>query len=161
MKRTQSLLLCALIAGAVLLDQIAKAVLVRALPLGECTRAFLGIRLHHTRNTGVAFSFLQAHPQILTVLIALILLGCVLYLFLGTRKFALSQRVCLALIIGGGLGNLVDRIRLGFVVDFIEPTFVRFAVFNSADTVLTCAVAALAFLVIREALREKKAGSAQ
>ncbi|MDR3344473.1 MAG: signal peptidase II [Oscillospiraceae bacterium] len=144
-----------LMAAVVLLDQAIKALVVRKLPLWKPTPSVLGFRLQHTRNTGAAFSFLREHPQLLSVFIGVILLGCVLWLFIG-KKRPYSQNVCLALVCAGGLGNLVDRIAHGYVVDYIEPVFMRFAIFNFADTVLTCAVAVWAGLLFRQTLLERK-----
>ncbi|MDR1409766.1 MAG: signal peptidase II [Oscillospiraceae bacterium] len=148
-------LLPLIMAAVVLLDQVIKALIVRKLPLWESTPSVLGFRLHYTQNTGAAFSFLREHPQVLAVFIGAILLGCIVYLFIGKER-PYSQSVCLALICAGGLGNLIDRIAYGYVVDYIEPTFVSFAIFNFADMVLTCSVAVWAVLLFRQTLRERK-----
>ena len=60
------------------------------------------------------------------------------------KKRAKFMNICLVLMISGGIGNIIDRIRLGYVIDFIEPTFVNFAVFNFAD----CLITVSAFLII-------------
>ena len=144
-------ILALLIAIPILIDQVIKHLVLLCLPLREPTQSLLGFRLNHTRNTGAAFSFLDEHPAILAVVVSLILIGCVVYLFADEKKRPFSQSVCLALICAGGLGNLIDRLRLGYVLDYIEPVFIRFAIFNFADMVLCCAVAAWAFLLIRDA----------
>jgi len=150
-------LLPLLMAAAIVLDQITKTLIVHYLPLGEPARDFLGFRLHHTRNTGAAFSILREHPQLLAIAVGVVLLGCVIWLFAELKR-PYAQSVCLALICAGGLGNLIDRIRFGYVIDFIEPVFMRFAIFNVADMVLTCAVVVWFFLLIREAWLERRVG---
>jgi signal peptidase II len=139
-----------LTAAVILLDQAIKLLVRGKLPLWEATRTFAGFRLHHTQNTGAAFSFLRGHPQVLTVVVGVILLAAIIYLFTEIKKRPYSQSVCLALICGGGIGNLIDRLCFGYVVDYIEPVFIRFAIFNFADIVLTCSVAVWAFLLFRE-----------
>jgi signal peptidase II len=141
-------------AAAVALDQAIKALVVRRLPLLSPTQSVLGFRLHHTQNTGAAFSFLKEHPQLLSVFIGVILLGCLIWLF-AEKKRPYAQSLCLAFICAGGLGNLIDRIAQGYVVDYLEPTFMRFAIFNFADMLLTCSVAVWILLLVRQSVRER------
>ena len=60
------------------------------------------------------------------------------------------------MIIAGGLGNLIDRLFRGFVVDYIEPLFIEFAIFNFADILVTCGCIALAIWMIYDVYRESK-----
>ena len=149
------ILLPCIIAAAIALDQILKALVIKYLPLHEPTESFLGFRLHYTRNTGAAFSLFSERPLFLAVTVGVIISVCVFYLFFDLKR-PYTQSVCIALICAGGLGNLVDRIRLGYVIDYIEPVFVRFAVFNFADMVLTCTVTVWAFLLFREIIKEQR-----
>jgi signal peptidase II len=155
-QKIQMALLPLIIAAVVGLDQAIKALVVRFLPIGEPTESLLGFRLLHTRNTGAAFSLFRDSPRLLTVATGLVLLACLAYLFLINKKKVFSQNLCLALVCGGGLANLLDRIRLGYVIDYIEPVFINFAVFNFADSVLCCAIGVWAFLQLREALRGRR-----
>ena len=84
--------------------------------------------LHYSQNTGMAFSLLQDRPRFLLVLISVILLTLIYYIFKEKKL-----RLGIALILAGGLGNLLDRLIHGYVIDFINPLFVNFAIFNIAD----------------------------
>ena len=95
-------------------------------------------------NSGVAFSFLSNAGWLLTAFIAVLLL-CVTAWLLVKPDMQKMQRVGLWLLAGGALGNLYDRLVYGAVIDFIELTFVQFAVFNLAD-ICICVGAGLTIL---------------
>ena len=101
---------------------------------------------HYTENTGMAFSLFADSPALLTAVTAL-LLAAVLAGILLPGKSSHAVRAGLSLVLAGGLGNLWDRIVRGYVIDFIELRFVRFAVFNVAD-ICVCAGAGLCILVL-------------
>ncbi|MCL2023845.1 MAG: signal peptidase II [Oscillospiraceae bacterium] len=148
-------ILIALILAAVGIDQLLKQLVILYLPLRQPTDSILGFRLHHTHNTGAAFSIFREHPNFLAIFVSIVILGCLIYLFADPKR-PYPQSVCLALICAGGMGNLVDRLRFGYVLDYIEPVFMRFAIFNFADMILTCAVAVWTFLLFRELLKERR-----
>lgn len=99
------------------------------------------VNLRPVENRGMAFSMLSGQGLFLTVLTALLVMAVAGWL-LARPNAPAAERAGLWLIVGGGLGNLYDRITAGVVSDFIELAFVRFAVFNVAD-VCICAGAAL------------------
>ena len=76
--------------------------------------------------------------------------------FMKKIKFGVEY-VCIALIIAGGAGNLIDRVFRGFVVDYIEPLFIDFAIFNFADILVTCSAIVLIIWTIYDIYREHKA----
>ena len=102
------------------------------------------IDLRPVQNRGMAFSMLSGQTLALTVFTALLIAGLVGWLVARPDAPRLA-RAGLWLIVGGGLGNLYDRLATGSVTDFIELAFVRFAVFNLAD-VCICVGAALVVL---------------
>ena len=102
------------------------------------------VRCRPVRNSGMAFSMLSNHTWLLIALTALVALGLTAYLLLKPEEPPL-QRAGLWLVVGGGLGNLADRLFYGSVIDFIELEFVRFAIFNVAD-ICVCVGAGLAML---------------
>ena len=112
------------------------------------------LRLKPVRNTGVAFSMLSGTGAPVAVGTALVLAALTVYLLKKPDEPTLV-RTGLWLIVGGGLGNLADRLIHGAVLDFIEPIFVRFAIFNVAD-VCVCVGAALAALGLLMAETRKK-----
>ena len=126
-------------AGVVALDQFTKYLTVANIPLYTHVPVIPGIvRLTYVQNTGAAFSLFRG-MQWLFVLVFLVL--TVLLLWEYYRKplpFTRLERFCLAAVYGGGLGNMLDRVRLGYVVDMIETEFIVFPVFNVADCFITC-----------------------
>lgn len=110
----------------------------------------LGLTYFH--NTGAAFGFLAEQNWgrwVLTVIVSLLLCVVVWYYFrLPRARRNWWVRVPLILVFAGGLGNLIDRVRLGFVVDMLEFLFVRFAIFNLADVFITVGGFAFVGIVI-------------
>ena len=135
------MLFAGLIAAA---DQFTKYLVVQNMGLYEEVPLLPGVLgLTHVRNQGAAFSSFQG-MQWLFALIFLVFTGLVLYeYFKKPMGFTTFERWCIAAIYGGGLGNMIDRVRLGYVVDMIETTFMEFPVFNVADCFITCGCAAL------------------
>ena len=129
-------------AGVFLADRLTKALSVRIPPEGTALiPGVLGLR--QARNTGMAFSLLSGHPLLLGILSLAILAGA--FLALRGRKLSGLTRTALALMLGGALGNLADRLLTGYVPDMLEFLFVDFAVFNVADACLVtgCGLAVL------------------
>lgn len=135
-------------AAVVILDQVSKAIVVNTLEVGE-SAGFIPyvIGFYHTHNTGAAFSMLKDNRWVFMVLsfIAMALIGYMLYRF---RSRHILLTFSLAMILGGGIGNMIDRIRLGYVVDFLNFQFVDFAVFNIADSFITVGAVLLGVYVI-------------
>lgn len=126
------------------LDQLTKYLVVAGIPLGGHMPFLPGIlELTYVRNDGAAFSSF-AGMQGLFALIFLAFTGVVLYEYfkkpMGFTKF---ERWCIAAVYGGGLGNMIDRLRLGYVVDMLNTQFMNFPVFNVADCFITCGCIAL------------------
>ena len=126
------------------LDQLTKYLVVASIPLGGHVPFLPGIlELTYVRNDGAAFSSF-AGMQWLFALIFLAFTGAVLYEYfkkpMGFTKF---ERWCIAAVYGGGLGNMIDRLRLGYVVDMLNTQFMNFPVFNVADCFITCGCIAL------------------
>lgn len=123
----------------VLADQLVKYLTVFHIPLYDHVPLLDGvIRLTYVQNTGAAFSFLQGARWLFVALFAVITVLLIYEYFFKRQPFTKLDRWCLAAIYGGGLGNLIDRIRLGYVVDMFETEFIKFPVFNVADCFITC-----------------------
>jgi len=133
--------------GVFLADRVLKIFILNNFVLGE-TQGFIPgvLQLTYIQNTGMAFGFLRDHQWIPMVLTPLLLLGVLFVLFRKQLFPNLVCRLALAGIFAGGLGNWVDRLLYGFVVDMFEFTFVRFAVFNLADVFIT--VGGTVFIVV-------------
>ncbi len=125
--------------GIVGLDQWTKWLVQENIPLFGRVEAIPGLfSLTYTQNTGAAWSAMEGMIW-LFVLIFLVFAAGMVWEFitnkLGTTTF---ERWCIAAVFGGGLGNMIDRIRMGYVVDMIRLEFMDFPIFNVADCFITC-----------------------
>ena len=145
----QFLLLSLFAVGITALDQLTKYLTVANIPLFDHIPFLPGVlRLTYCQNTGAAFSMLEGQ-QWLFALMFFLLTGLLLWeFFKKPLPFSSFDRWCIAAIYGGGLGNMIDRVRLGYVVDMIQTEFMDFPVFNVADSFITCGCIALMISLI-------------
>ena len=127
------------VGAVVLADQFTKALVVANIPLGGHV-AFLPSFLDFTyvRNTGAAFSSFEGMQWLFALIFLVFTLGIFYEYFRKRMPFSNFERWMIAAIYAGGLGNMIDRLRLGYVVDMIETQFMEFPVFNVADCFITC-----------------------
>lgn len=126
-------------AAVVALDQFTKYLTVSNILLGHDIPAIEGLfHLTYVHNYGAAFSSFSGARWFFVALF-LVFLGVVIWEF-STKKmpFTTLERWCIVSILAGGLGNVIDRVRLGYVIDMIEVDFMEFAIFNVADCFITC-----------------------
>ena len=151
-----------LLLAVVALDQVTKAIIVRKLELHEYRPIIDGLlSLSHGHNRGAAFGFLSDaklpyQPELLSVL-SFAALVAITYYFVRLPATARFPRLALALVLGGAVGNLIDRVRLGYVVDFLHVYWRSHAWpdFNVADSAITVGVVLLILDILREARAEK------
>lgn len=125
--------------GIVAADQVTKLLVVENIPLFGNVPLIPGVvRLTYVQNTGAAFSLFQGMQWLFALLFVLLTAAVVWEYFKKPLPFTTLERWCIAAIYGGGLGNMIDRLRLGYVVDMIETEFISFPVFNVADSFITC-----------------------
>lgn len=116
-------------------------------PSREFIKGFLGFR--YTENTGAAFSILRDQQLLLIVLTFLILAGMTGYLIKAVKTNAPTPvKIAFVFVISGAIGNFIDRIRLNYVVDFLEFKFIDFPIFNIADVCVVAGVILLAYSTI-------------
>ena len=133
------LLLALFSAGVVALDQYTKYLTVlRIAPYAdvEFIPGFLGFTF--VKNTGAAFSSFEGQQWLFALIFAVFTAAVLWEYFKKPMPFTTLERVCIAAIYAGGLGNMIDRVRLGYVVDMIETKFMEFPVFNVADCFICC-----------------------
>ena len=156
-QKTKSNLMLVLIALVVIaLDQLTKRAVQQNLALGEALLVFPPwefVRIVHWVNTGAAFGMFQGGNAVLIGLTVAITLAILIY-YQTLPEDHLFQRICLALMVGGSIGNLIDRLTLGYVVDFVVVG--RFPVFNLADS---CVTVSVVLLLISTIIEERKAQS--
>ncbi len=131
-------------AGIVAVDQLTKLLVVENIPLYADVPLLPGVvQLTYAQNTGAAFSILQGQQWLFALIFALFTVAIVWAYFKKPLPFSKFEWFCIAAIYGGGLGNMIDRLRLGYVIDMIETQFIEFPVFNVADSFITCGCIAL------------------
>ena len=146
-------------AVVILLDQLSKAWITSHFAFGESLTVLSVFNLVLAHNTGAAFSFLNDAGGIQRWLfsgIAIIASAWIVWL-LRKHRTQLLFSLALSMILGGALGNLIDRLTYGFVVDFLSFHWDEhyFPAFNLADSAITCG----AFLLILDSFKEKKHGT--
>lgn len=126
-------------AGIVVADQVTKYLTVASIPLYQDVPFLPGVlNLTYVQNTGAAFSSFEGQQWLFAV-IFLVFTGLIFWeYYKKPMGFLPFERWCIAAVYGGGLGNMIDRVRMGYVVDMIETSFMDFPVFNVADIFITC-----------------------
>ena len=125
------------------LDQATKLLITESLSRGESVNVFFGLDLTNTRNTGVAFGALEGNGTVVGALIAVVLVFLIGFFALNSARRWLWLPV--GMLLGGAIGNLVDRVREGAVIDFIDP--VAWPAFNVADMAIVGGVATLLYVL--------------
>lgn len=134
----------------ILLDQLSKQWIVNHIPLNAIRKCVPGIfSLTYLRNYGAAFSIFQNQQWLFTV-ITLTVVGAACYYFIKNINGNFWFLFGLLLIISGGIGNFIDRLRLSYVVDMVHLDFMNFAIFNVADSYLTVGVVILFIALWKE-----------
>ena len=138
----------------VAVDQAIKA-LIRQRPNGSVLFEIPHVAsIVHRSNTGAAFSLFAGRTALIT-LVSVGLMALLLWLLLRAMRISQEGKLALALLVGGGLGNLIDRVLLGSVTDYIRLTFIDFPVFNFADILITVSIGFLLLLILTGRLEER------
>ncbi|GAB6935884.1 MAG: signal peptidase II [Calditerricola sp.] len=126
-------------ASVLAVDQLTKWAVIRFMEIGESIPIWDGVfHLTSHRNRGAAFGILQGQRWLFVLIAALVVIALAAYLPRVRRDRPLGT-VALALLLGGALGNLVDRIRFGEVVDFLDVRLINYPIFNVADSAIVIA----------------------
>ena len=143
-------IIAGIIAALIALDQVVKAYVVQNIALGEIKSWIPNlVSLTYLQNRGAAFSMLQDQQWFFAVITLVVMTGAIWYLHKHIED-SFWIVLGLVLIIAGGLGNFIDRISQGFVVDMFHLDFVNFAIFNVADSYLTVGVIVLLLAMLKE-----------
>lgn len=153
------------IALGIILDQLTKWLATRFLmPVDTVPLIRFGdtqvLNLTYVENTGAAFGMLKDAPWVFNTISTVAIIVMLAYLYLGHTDTKLSG-IALAMLISGGVGNMIDRIALHYVVDFIDFRLINFAVFNGADSFVCIGAGLLVLALIREMMKESKAQKAK
>ncbi|MFS9101795.1 signal peptidase II [Streptococcus sp. A12] len=148
MKRKVSIFISILL--LIILDQAVKGYVVKEIPLGGMRRFIPKVvSLTYLKNSGAAFSMLENQQWFFTI-ITLIAMGAAFVYLYRHINGSIWLLLGLTLIISGGIGNFIDRLRQGFVVDMFHLDFMNFAIFNVADIYLSIGVGLLLIYLLRE-----------
>lgn len=137
-------------------DQITKFLATKFLA-SSSTKPFIKgfIQFRYALNDGMAFSLFSGARWIFVALTAVVCGGVLWWMFTNRCK-SLWLYWSLGVIVAGGVGNLIDRAVIGSVVDFIEPVFVNFAVFNIADCAVTVGAVSLVAYLVSDLFKKEK-----
>lgn len=142
MKRFWKYLL--LVVAIVAADQVTKYLVVANIPLYGKVEVLPGIvGLTYARNTGAAFSAFEGQQWLFALIFVLFTGALLMEYFKFQLPFTNLERWLIAAVYAGGIGNMIDRVRLGYVIDMIRTEFITFPVFNVADCFITCGCSAL------------------
>ena len=140
----QALFLALFAAIIVVADQITKYLVLTGIPLHSHVDFLPGVvGLTYVQNDGAAWSSFSGMQWLFALIFVLFTVGVVYEYRKRTMKFTNFEWWCIAAIYAGGLGNMIDRVRLGYVVDMIQTDFMNFPVFNVADCFICCGCIAL------------------
>ena len=146
------------IIGIITLDQVSKLLALTFLQGSDSVIIINKVlRLTYVENRGAAFGMLDDKRWVFMLLSTVGILAMAVFLF----KFAKGERLLslsLAFVIGGGIGNMIDRVLLGYVVDFLDFTFMDFPVFNVADSFVCIGAAMLILYIVIDTVKEYKNG---
>ena len=138
-KTSNVVLFCAAFALWEVLDRVTKSYYESTLVMGQSTGGIPGVftcTLVH--NTGGAWGMMSSATLILALFSLVVCLALTFFALFGNEGATKIETLSLALVVAGGFGNCVDRFAFGYVIDFINPTFIDFPVFNVADIGVTC-----------------------
>jgi signal peptidase II len=137
---TQWAALFVVAAAAVFADQLTKQIIGRTLAVGESVEILGPFSIHHVENSGIAFGFFASRTTVVIAITAVAVAWMVWFFARSARRHPVLP-VGLGLVLGGSIANLIDRVRLGRVTDFLD--FDAWPAFNLADTFIVVGVAVL------------------
>ncbi len=156
LSRFEYLLYLGITLGGIVIDQVTKLLAVRFLmPIDTCPLFEGVLHLTYAENRGAAFGMLANNRWVFLIVSTVAILGMAFYLFAGLSEGRLAG-ISLAMIISGGIGNMIDRIGLGYVVDFIDFRLINFAIFNGADSFVCVGAGLLVLALVRDIIKEGK-----
>lgn len=153
-----TVLCLAAVAALVAIDQAVKQFIVTNFEGKDIPLLGDFMHIYYVRNTGAAFSLFQGRTVLLSVITSVMIVVCIWLLVRGLPRGGFGK-AALVFIAAGGLGNLIDRIVRGYVVDYLYPKFINFAIFNIADScVVIGAIIICIYLIASEKNPQSRSG---
>ena len=122
-----------------LIDQLSKGLISLYIPLNESIKLTNFLSITYVQNIGAAFSILQG-ARWLFIILGIIALNIIYIFFIKVKKLTNFEIIIYALMLSGIIGNIIDRVLYGYVIDFIDITLFNFAIFNFADSFIVISV---------------------
>lgn len=155
-KKKSLIILISIISGGIVLDLLTKLLVAGLMDVGQSVTVIPGVlNLTYVRNRGAAFGMLSDNRWVFMVISVIAIIGISIYLF-GFCKERMLLRVGLALIVSGGLGNMVDRTAFGYVIDMIDFHIIWKWVFNVADSCVCVGAGIIILSLILDIIKEAK-----
>lgn len=146
-----SILIGIIFAASIVLDQLTKKWAVGVLKDGSSIKVIGDfLRFTYAENRGAAFSILQ-DQRVFFIITTVVMLAVMAYIYFKTKNITKLSKLSIAMIAGGAIGNFLDRLRLGYVVDFIDVrfgSFYNFPIFNIADSFVVCGTIIMIILIL-------------
>ncbi len=149
------ILLFAIMLGIICFDQLTKWLAVIFLQDEEFLLWEGVFHFTYGENEGMAFGMFKDHRWVFMTFSTVAIIALLVYL-IAFRPKSRWMQISISMIIGGGIGNMIDRVRLGYVVDFLNFTLIDFAVFNVADSFVCIGAAMLILYLVRDMIEEVK-----
>ena len=154
-------LFSAVIALGIILDQLSKILTVKFIPFcGDIPIIKNFFSLTYITNEGAAWGMFDDARWVFMSVSTVAIIGMLIYLYLGFAQNTLYE-ISLAIIISGGIGNMIDRIALGHVVDMLHAVFINFPVFNVADSFVCIGAGMLILAMVLDIIKESKENKAK
>ncbi|SEF43390.1 signal peptidase II [Eubacterium ruminantium] len=134
----------------IIMDQLSKDIIMKKYEVGEGKTVIKNVlEILHIRNKGSAWGMFEKVP-IIPMIIACIMIGLLIYVYTNLIRYERYRalRICVICLVSGAIANIIDRIRLGSVTDFVYFKFINFPVFNVADIYVTFSIVAVLLLLI-------------
>ena len=155
------ILYTSIIAVGIILDQLTKWLSVKFLTQVSTVPLLEGVlHLTYVENRGAAFGMLADNRWVFIIISTVTISALAVYLYLD-RNMNMLSTVAISMIVSGGIGNMIDRIAMGYVVDFIDFRLINFAVFNGADSFVCVGAGLLILSLVLEIVNESKEASAK
>ncbi|MBK5253800.1 MAG: signal peptidase II [Peptostreptococcaceae bacterium] len=133
----------------IIIDQVSKNLVRNNLDLGDTVPLIQDVfHITHVQNTGAAFSMLEGKYLITIGVPIILIIFCIVFIRNNMENMHITLKLAMPLILGGGIGNLYDRIMYGFVTDMFDFRLISFAVFNVADIAVCIGCALLVVFVV-------------
>ena len=130
------------------LDQLSKYLVDSSMELGQTIPLIKGVfDLTYVRNDGAAWNILSGKQTLLIVVTGAVMLAIIAYVIVNRKKISLLEKLSLGMIVGGGIGNLIGRASVGYVIDFLNIQIIP--VFNVADIGVTVGCILLILTILK------------